>query len=90
MSLQNIKKLIDKFETNLFYSLDDGMSEGNLVHVLRLQLDDAQNADWSRNELADHILSDSDDLEDELLGLSDAQREEFREIQHAIINYFGE
>lgn len=90
MSLQNIKKLIDKFETNLFYSLDDGMSEGNLVHVLRLQLDDAQNADWSRNELADHILSDSDDLEDELLGLSDAQREEFREIQHVIINYFGE
>ena len=90
MSLQNIKKLIDKFETNLFYSLDDGMSEGNLVHVLRLQLDDAQNADWSRTELADHILSDSGDLEDELLGLSDAQREEFREIQHAIINYFGE
>ncbi len=90
MSLQNIKKLIDKFETNLFYSLDDGMSEGNLVHVLRLQLDDAQNSDWSRDELADHILSDSDNLEDELLGLSDAQREEFREIQHAIINYFGE
>ncbi len=90
MSLQNIKKLIDKFETNLFYSLDDGMGEGNLVHVLRLQLDDAQNADWSRNELADHILSDSDDLESELLSLNDAQREEFREIQHAIINYFGE
>jgi hypothetical protein len=90
MSLQNIKKLIDKFETNLFYSRDDGMGEGNLVHVLRLQLDDAQNADWSRNELADHILSDSNDLEDEFLGLSDAQREEFREIQHGIINYFGE
>jgi hypothetical protein len=90
MSLQNIQNLIASLENNILSTLDDGMGEGNVIFFLRTQLEDAKNCAWTREELSEHLLSDNDDFEEEMLNLTDFQRNEVREIQHAIINYFGE
>ncbi len=90
MSLQNIQNLIASLENNILSTLDDGMGEGNVIFFLRTQLEDAKNCAWTREELSEHLLSDNDDFEEKMLNLTDFQRNEVREIQHAIINYFGE
>jgi hypothetical protein len=90
MSLQNIQNLIASLENNILSTLDDGMGEGNVIFFLRTQLEDAKNCAWTREELSEHLLSDNDDFEEEMLNLTDFQRNKIREIQHAIINYFGE
>jgi hypothetical protein len=90
MSLQNIQNLIASLENNILSTLDDGMGDGNVIFFLRTQLEDAKNCAWTREELSEHLLSDNDDFEDEMLNLTDFQRNKIREIQHAIINYFGE
>jgi hypothetical protein len=90
MSLQNIQNLIASLENNILSTLDDGMGEGNVIFFLRTQLEDAKNCAWTREELSEHLLNDNDDFEEEMLNLTDFQRNEVREIQHAIINYFGE
>jgi hypothetical protein len=90
MSLQNIQNLIASLENNILSTLNDGMGEGNVIFFLRTQLEDAKNCAWTRKELSEHLLSDNDDFEEEMLNLTDFQRNKVREIQHAIINYFGE
>ena len=54
-----------------------------VILKLRLQLEDAKNAQWSCNELREHLLSEDFGLEQDDLDV-------IREIQHDIINYFGE
>ena len=90
MSLQNIQNLIASLENNILSTLDNEMGEGNVIFFLRTQLEDAKNCAWTREELSEHLLSDNDDFEEEMLNLTDFQRNKIREIQHAIINYFGE
>lgn len=54
-----------------------------VILKLRLQLEDAKNAQWSCNELREHLLSED-------FGLDQDDLDVIREIQHDIINYFGE
>lgn len=69
---------------------EDGNANAVLLAMDKLSenLNYAQNAELTRGELSDYMLSDHDVL-DNIDGVSDAFREDVREIQHAIINYYG-
>ena len=72
--MKKIENRIEKLE--LIYPAE-------VILKLRLQLEDAKNASWSRDELTEHLLSDD-------FGLQSDELNDIRDVQHDIINYFGE
>lgn len=88
-ALQTIQDKINAF-ADVFSGDEDGNAEGIQVAANKLGqvLHNASNADWSKDELTEYVLSENDPL-DNVDGISDLAREEVREIQHAIINTFA-
>ncbi len=59
---------------------------GNELHN---QFEVAQSSNWETLELKDYILSEND-VADDHYNDDDSRHAEIREIQHSIINFFGE
>lgn len=72
--MKKIENRIEKLE--LSYS-------DEVILKLRLQLEDAKNSQWTVNELTQHLLSED-------FGLDSDELNDIRDVQHDIINYFGE
>ena len=59
---------------------------GNALHR---QMHSAQNSYWTKDDLAEHIKSEND-VADEHYPEGDSRHTEIREIQDAIIGFYGE
>lgn len=86
-------QLLEQIKSLGFYlGEEDGNAESVLFVISRLELtlDSVSNMNFDSNdELKDFVLSDSDPLTDDIDGVSDIFRQEVREVQHAIINYYS-
>jgi hypothetical protein len=90
-TFNNIKKLIDGLE---YYAGDEDASSEIIMEAkykLDEQFEKAASAEWSKSELNEYIFDndvlDFIDVNDG--AVCDKLRDDVREIQHAIINFFG-
>ncbi len=72
--MKKIENRIEKLE--LSYS-------DEVILKLRLQLEDAKSGEWTAEELSAHLLCED-------FGLQSDELNDIRDVQHDIINYFGE
>ena len=88
MSIESLQAEIKSLE--VFLGEEDGNSESVLYTIKTLNeiLEMLPNQDWDAETIRDHVLSDNDPL-DRIDGVSDSFRENVREVQHGIINYFS-
>lgn len=75
-----------KLEAKVNALKEINMEAGNKLHD---QLSHAQNAQWSSDDLSDLMKSDCD-VADMFFGDNEVVHAEVREIQDAIIGYYGE
>ena len=88
-TFNSIKKLIDGLE---YYVGDEDVSSDFIrqaQYTLVDQFESAASAEWTRQELNDFIF-DNDVLDANDVIVVDSFRDDVREIQHAIINFFSE
>ena len=91
-TLNNIKKLIAALE---HYAGDEGASSDCIMeaqYTLADQFERAGSVEWTRQELDDFIFDNDvlDFIDANDVIVADSFRDEVREIQHAIICFFGE
>ena len=88
----SIKKLINSLE---YYAGDEDVSSDFIMQAqckLADQFERAGSAEWTREELTNFIFDNDviDFIDDNDANVVENFRDEVREIQHAIINFFGE
>jgi hypothetical protein len=88
MTAQTLSQEIKSLE--VFLGEEDGNSESVLytIKILNEIVEMLPNQDWDAETIKEHALSDNDPL-DRIDGVSDLFRENVREIQHGIINYYS-
>ena len=84
----NTFEAIQEDINNLKVGADENLID--LANELHQQFNTASNASWSREELADFIKSDNDVLDSDVVDSETGLYEDIRNIQDAIINFFGE
>lgn len=88
MPAQSLSEEIKSLE--VFLGDEDGAAESVLYTIKTLNeiIEMLPNQNWDAATIKEHVLSDNDPLE-RVDGVSDLFRENVREVQHGIVNYYS-
>ena len=90
-TFHSIIRMINDLGLYLNVDIDQSNEFWNVIYKISNQFETAASAEWTKHELSAYIFDNDviDYLDANDVVYNDALKEDVREIQHAIINFFG-